>query len=64
MQDERENEAKTIRWSIASRIRMDESKLENLLNGANTKTLNGEITNGEFTSGEKSDGYRLFACKS
>ena len=28
--EERDNEAKTIRWSIVSRIRMDESKLENL----------------------------------
>ena len=28
--EERENEAKTIRWNIASRIRMDESKFEDL----------------------------------
>ena len=35
-------------------------------NGANTKTLNGEvnngkINNGEITSGGNSEGYRLFA---
>ena len=30
LHSKRENEAKTIRWSIASRIRMDESKLEDL----------------------------------
>ena len=29
--------------------------------GANTKTLNGEITNGDLTSGGKSSCYRLFA---
>ena len=66
--EERENEAKTIRWSTASRNGMDESKLENLFHatfplhhlqkiGSNTniKTLNcanSKTPNGKITSGE------------